>query len=497
MAEALKTRPAGKEQEIDDEAAVVDVRIDRLFGSHNVYEFDRKHGALRLARFVTGDGPCEVEQGAAQRTLSEGEPLPALLLTPAPTFPGCIVRMRVLGAAQVSDAPPWLVGVLQVATAADWQTIADLPEQTRAALRSVIDVEGVDRLAWLDASAARSVVTEARESYWVEKAKAEGAARYGAAWKVTPGAGMRKTDALAAHTVAEYLLPSLPSRFQKYVEEELLPGERILFFAARPSFAPGSKRLSLPKQRLREGLLVVTDRQVMMMTDSIPPDSTLVRWGFIAKATAVERLRDVRLAEDGASCQLELSFGAADGVERYSLVFPRNYNDALSEAVALLDRFAELEGCHALRRLYDKEVEIAGRAASGGVGDQPSDETRLEELVRQIEDSEDVIATASARPVGGMATGPALVLCDSRLILSPGAKKRGRSTTVSHPIAQISSTEITQSLVGCRFEVFVPNGDGVDIVGLDYDYPDSPRFLRAFTLLRHLLGQPILELVRE
>jgi len=266
-----------------------------------------------------------------------------------------------------------------------------------------------------------------------------------------------------------------------------------LFFAARPSFAPGSKRLSLPRQRLREGLLVVTDRQVMMMTDSIPPDSTLVRWGFIAKATAVERLRDVRLVEDGASCQLELSLGAADGVERYSLIFPRNYNDALSEAVVLLDRFAELKGCHALRRLYEKEVEIAGRAASGGVGDQPSDETRLEELVRQIEDSEEVIATASARPVGGMATGPALVLGDSRLILSAGAKKRGRSTTVSYPIAQISSTEITQSLVGCRFEVFVPNDDGVDTVTLDYDYPDSPRFLRVFTLLRHLLGQPTAE----
>jgi inorganic pyrophosphatase len=432
MAEALKTRQANEQQGIDDEAAVVDVRIDRLFGSHNVYEFDRKQGAFRLARFVTGDGPCQVEQGAAQRTLSDGEPLPALLLTQAPTFPGCIVRMRVLGAAQVGDAPPWLVGVPQVAAATDWQTIADLPEQTRLALRSVIDVEGADRLAWLDASAARGVVKEARESYWVEKAKAEGAARYGAAWKVTPGTGMRKTDALAAHTVAEYLLPSLPSRFQKYVEEELLPGERILFFAARPSFAPGSKRLSLPRQRLREGLLVVTDRQVMM-------------------------------------------------------------NDALSEAVTLLDRFAELEGCHALRRLYEKEVEIAGRAASGVVGDQPSDETRLEELVRQIEDSEDVIATASARPVGGMATGAALVLSDSRLFLSPGAKKRWRSTTVSYPIAQISSTEITQSLVGCRFEVFVPNGGGVDTVTLDYDYPDSPKFLRAFTLLRHLLGQPTAE----
>jgi len=498
VAEALKTREANEQQQIDDEAAVVDVRIEKLFGSHNAYEFDRKHGAMRLALFVPGDGPSQVEQGAAERTLSNGEPLPALLLTQAPTFPGCIVRMRVLGAAQVGDAPPWLVGVPEVAAPDGWQTVADLPEGTRAGARAVVvEATGEESVSWLDASAARSVFTEARESYWVEKAQAEGAARYGAAWKVAPGTGVRKADALAAHTVAEYLLPSLPSRFQKYVEEELLPGERILFFAARPSFSPGSKRLSLPKQRLREGLLVVTDRQVMMMTDSIPPDSTLVRWGFIAKATAVERLRDVRLAEDGVSSQLDLSFGAANGVERYSLVFPRNYNDALSEAVALLDRFARLDGCRSPRRLYETEVEIAGRATSGGVGDQSSDETRLEELVRQTEDSEEVIATASARPVGAMATGPALVLCDSRLILSPGAKKRGRSTSVSYPIVQIASTEITQSLVGCRFEVFVPNGGGVDTVGLDYDYPDSPRFLRVFTLLRHLMGQPTAESPRE
>jgi len=492
MTEAIKTRPADKEQQVEEEeAAVVDVRIDRLLGSHNVYEFDRKHSAMRLARFVPGDGPSQVEQGAAQRTLSGGEPLPALLLTQSPTFPGCIVRTRVLGAVRAGDAPPWLVGVPEVAAPEGWQTVADLPQGTRAAVRAIVaDAVGYDSLSWLDASAAAKVVKTATESYWVEKAQAEGAARYGAAWKVTPGTTMRKTDAVAAHTVAEYLLPSLPSRFQKYVEEELLPGERILFFAARPSFSPGSKLISRPGQRLNEGLLVVTDRQVMMMIDNLPPDSTLVRWGFVARAGAVERLTGVRLTQEGVSCQLQVSFSAKEGVESHSFLFPRNYHDALSEAVTLLDRFTCLDACRSPRRLYDTEVEVSGRALSATSDSQPLDESRIEELMGHVGEGEEVIATATARAVSGMATGPALILSDSRLVLSPGAKKKGRSPVVDFAIAQVSSVEITQSLVGCHFEVSVPHDNGVDTVALDYEYPDSPRFLRAFTLLRHLMGRP-------
>ena len=454
MAEALKTRQANKQQEMDDEAAMLDVRIEKLFGSHNAYEFDRKHSAFRLARFVPGDGPSQVEQGAAQRTLSDGEPLPALLLTQAPTFPGCIVRTRVLGAVRAGDLPPWLVGIPEVGAPDGWQTIADLAQETRAALRAIVaDAAGDGSLSWLDASAAAKIVKAAKESYWVEKAQAEGAARYGAAWKVTPGTTMRKTDAVAAHTVAEYLLPSLPSRFQKYVEEELLPGERILFFAARPSFSPGGKLISRPGQRLNEGLLVVTDRQVMMMIDNLPPDSTLVRWGFVARAGAVERLTGVRLTQEGVCSQLEVSFVAREGVERHSFVFPRNYHDALSEAVTLLDRFACLDGCRSLRRLYDTKVEVSGRALSATSDSQPPDESRIEELMSHVGEGEDVIATATARAVSGMASGAALILSDSRLVLSPGAKKKGRSPVVEFAIAQISSVEITQSLVGCHFEV--------------------------------------------
>jgi len=491
MAEALKTRPASEDQRVDEEAAVVDVRVDRLFGNHNVYEIDRKQHAFRLARFVTGDGPGDVEQGTAQRTLADGEPLPALLLTQAPTFPGCIVRTRVLGAARAGDAPPWLVGVPEVA-AQDWaETIADIPDATRAAVRAVV-VEGTgeESLAWLNASDAARVVKAARESYWVEKAQAEGAPRYGAAWKVTPGASMRKSDAIAAHSIAEYLLPSLPSRFLQYIEEELLPGERILFFAARPPFSPGSKLLSRPGQRLNEGLLVITDRQVMMMIDNLPPDSTLVRWGFVARTSAIERLTDVKLTRAGVSSQLEVSFSAEGGVESQTFLFPRNYHDALSEAVTVLGRFVCLDGSRYLRRMYETEVELSGRALTATSDAKLPDEVRLEELRHRLAEGEEVVAEATAQAMSGMAVGPALTLTDSRLILSPGAKKKGRSHVVEFPIGRISSIQITQSLVGSHFEVSVPRDGRVETVVLDYNYPDSPRFLRAFTLLRHLMGRP-------
>jgi inorganic pyrophosphatase len=492
MVEAVETRPADEELPVDEEAVVVDIRIDRLFGSHNVFEVDRKQRALRLTRFVTGAGPCEVEQGTAQRTLVDGEPLPALLLTRVPTFQGCLVRIRVLGAVRPGEGPAWLIGVPEVDASNEWKSIADLPEETRAAARAVVmDTAGGEQgLSWLDAPAAAGIVRAARETYWVEKAQAEGAARYGAAWKATPGVGMRKADALAAHSMAEYLLPSLPSRFQKYVEEELLPGERILFFAARPPFSPGSKLLSRPGQRLHEGLLVITDRQVMMMVDNLPPDSTLVQWGFIARTAAIERLTDVKLTQEGVSSQLEVSFGAEEGIETQRFLFPRNYHDALSEAVALLERFARTDGCRWPRRLYDTKVELSGRALTATSDDRQPDEARLQDLRHQVGEGEEVVAEATAEAVSGMAIGPALVLTDSRLILSPGAKKKGRSRIVEFRIGRISSVEITQSLVGSHFEVSVPRDGLVESVVLDYNYPDSPRFLRAFTLLRHLMGRP-------
>lgn len=115
----------------------------------------------------------------------------------------------------------------------------------------------------------------------------------------------------------------------------------------------------------------------------------------------------------------------------------------------------------------------------------------LGELIGQAGE-EEVLAVAAARGPAGDGPGPALAVTPNRVIVFAGAGPRGvRMLARSIPIASISSVETVQSVIACRFDIFVPHQEGVDRLTVKYGYPESPAFLRAFTTLRHLLGRPV------
>ena len=314
-----------------------------------------------------------------------------------------------------------------------------------------------------------------------------------AAWKAQPlSSRWASDDEAEPHTWAEYLIPSLPFRFQKYVEEMLLTDERILFFVERPSFVPGGVWGVLRRQKLRQGLLVITDRQVMAMLDSLPPDSTMVDWGYIAKASAVERVTGTWLDSRDSTCEIGFAFDSAGGVERYTMTFPAAHSEALQEAVNLLERFVHPSAPTAARRLYDQKPATNPSRDEGEETDVVEKYPHLGDLLSRIAGTEDVVAAAAARPVEGRGLGPALVLTATKLVLFPGGSRKDLQPSCrEYPVAGISSVELTQSLISCRFEVFVPAMEEVDKVTLRYYYPDAPSFLKAFVGLRHLLGQPV------
>jgi hypothetical protein len=276
------------------------------------------------------------------------------------------------------------------------------------------------------------------------------------------------------------------------MEELLLPDERILFFVERPSFVPGGAWGFLRRQKLRQGLLVITDRQVMAMLDSLPPDSTMVHWGYIAKATAVERLTGAWVDSRDSTCEIGFALDSAGGVERYAMTFPEEHREALEEAVNLLDRFGRPLAPTAVRRLYDDKPSAGLPRSDDEEVDLVARYPHLRHLLDRIAGAEKVVAAAAARPVEGRGLGPALALTASKLVLFPGGNQKDlQAGCREYPVAGISSVEITQSLVGCRFEVFTPAAEEVDKTTLKYNYPDSRAFLKAFITLRHLLGQPI------
>jgi hypothetical protein len=231
----------------------------------------------------------------------------------------------------------------------------------------------------------------------------------------------------------------------------LLDEERILFFVERPPFRPPGARWGvLRRRRLSEGLLIVTDRQLLFMEDALPPDITMVDWGYIARMTAVERIQGAELRAEPDCAVLHVRVQAQSGSEHLSVPFPPECKDPLAEVELLLRSFASPEGS-AVRRLY----------AEG-------DGAREEEVVE-----------ASSR-VGNW------VRVEGNEVVVHGPRGEARLDS-----ACISTVEFMNSLVGCRLRFFSPQERQLTVFSVPFEYPEADLFLAVYRRVRWLLARPL------
>jgi inorganic pyrophosphatase len=82
----------------EESDAIVDVIVEIPTGSRNKYEYDHENHVIRLDRRLFTATAYPADYGFVPDTLSnDGDPLDALVLVADPTFPGCMVRSRILG----------------------------------------------------------------------------------------------------------------------------------------------------------------------------------------------------------------------------------------------------------------------------------------------------------------------------------------------------------------------------------------------------------------
>ncbi len=82
----------------------VDVIVEIPKGSRNKYEFDPRVGRIRLDRLLFTATGYPSDYGFAPDTLAEdGDPIDALVLLSEPTFPGCLIRARVIAVFWMHD----------------------------------------------------------------------------------------------------------------------------------------------------------------------------------------------------------------------------------------------------------------------------------------------------------------------------------------------------------------------------------------------------------
>lgn len=87
-----------------DTPGIVDAFVEIPKYSQNKYEYDHERQCFRLDRTLYSPVHYPTDYGFIPNTLGEdGDPLDILVIISVPTFPGCMVRARVVGALQMVD----------------------------------------------------------------------------------------------------------------------------------------------------------------------------------------------------------------------------------------------------------------------------------------------------------------------------------------------------------------------------------------------------------
>lgn len=83
---------------------VVEAFIEIPTGSQNKYEYDKEKGRFVLDRVLYSPMHYPADYGYLEGTLAlDGDPLDILVLTTFPTFPGCVIKSRVIGVLLMAD----------------------------------------------------------------------------------------------------------------------------------------------------------------------------------------------------------------------------------------------------------------------------------------------------------------------------------------------------------------------------------------------------------
>jgi len=369
---------------------------------------------------------------------------------------------------------------------------------------------------------------------------------------------------------AEDLLTAVPQRFMRYLGELLAPDERALFFLESPPFPLRAHdedlaliadsdqramershwllgpltRLTGPKRiqtrQTQTGLLLITDRQLMLLRDFAPPNAGATQQGYIVTCWPLGRLvavgvvppgqrlartiaewpqriqaRQSRLAPGdevgalaGDTARLALALEGCDGIQVTGCALPADAQPALARAAATLRSFIPLLGAAGagdwrLRPLPDirpwrpTEAEARELTSLGGVL-TPTAVAALETATAKgLSSATDALILAQARSpamsVSGPETAALLTLTPKHVLLAtlPVASPREQATAQASlralPLGCLTSVTLQYSLVGSWLRLTHPTvrGElGCEMIHIAFPSP----LITPFRALRNRIG---------
>jgi inorganic pyrophosphatase len=145
-------------------------------GSRNKYEWDEALQAIKLDRFLFSSVVYPTDYGFIPQTLGEdGDPLDAMVCVSEPTFPGCIIPVKVIALLRMRDDKgpddKLLCVPLEDPNWNELEELDDLPQPLLAEISHFFSIykqpEGkdVDVEGWLPKEDAQTELDAARERW--------------------------------------------------------------------------------------------------------------------------------------------------------------------------------------------------------------------------------------------------------------------------------------------------------------------------------------------
>ncbi len=166
MAPDLETLPMG-----EDAPGVVNAVVEVPVGSRNKYEYDGELGAVMLDRVLPGSLRYPADYGFIPSTETErGDALDVFVAAYDAVFPGCVVRVRPVGALETSDSKGHEYNIFAVPVDdprfADIGSLDELPGQSLREIEEFYSnykqLEGdeeVELLGWRSAEEACEIIS--------------------------------------------------------------------------------------------------------------------------------------------------------------------------------------------------------------------------------------------------------------------------------------------------------------------------------------------------
>ncbi len=170
----------GKDEGVTVPEEIVDVIVEIPAGSRNKYEYDHDRHVIRLDRRLATATTYPADYGFVPDTLAlDGDPLDALVILDDPTFPGCLVRARIVGVFRMKDEAGPDAKLLTILEhdpmRSDTRDVSDLPGQLLDEIAHFFSVykalepgKSTQTIGFEGRDAALGELRESRERFRVE-----------------------------------------------------------------------------------------------------------------------------------------------------------------------------------------------------------------------------------------------------------------------------------------------------------------------------------------